>query len=82
MKRCPYCKALNSSDAVFCWRCYKRLYSVDIDGYRTLRRRIREKVREILQYRDIKELLRDKIRLMAEREEEKEREKEESIQEK
>lgn len=57
MKRCPYCKALNAQSAVFCWKCYKRLYTRDIDGYLSLRRRVREKVRDILKYKDIRDLL-------------------------
>ncbi len=68
MKRCPYCKALNSESAAFCWQCYKRLYASDIDGYLSLRKRIRERVRDILQYRDIRELLKEKIKILAETE--------------
>jgi len=68
MKRCPYCRALNSESAAFCWQCYKRLYAPDIDGYLSLRKRIRERVRDILQYRDIRELLKEKIKILAETE--------------
>jgi hypothetical protein len=72
MRKCPYCKALNSNNAVFCWRCYKRLYTQDIDEYFSLRRRIKERVKDIMQYRDIRELLKEKIRLMAPRENQRE----------
>jgi hypothetical protein len=77
MKRCPYCRALNSDRASFCWSCYKRLYPLDVEGYVSLRRRIQERMRDILQYPDIRELLKEKIRLLMEREKEREREKEE-----
>ncbi|KYK31296.1 MAG: hypothetical protein AYK19_17060 [Theionarchaea archaeon DG-70-1] len=72
MKKCPYCGALNSERASFCWRCYKQLYTMDSDGYLSLRRRIKERMRDILQYRDIRELLREKIKLMVEKEKESE----------
>lgn len=77
MKRCPHCKALNSENAVFCWRCYKRLYTLDTDGYISLRKRIRDRVRDILQYRDIRELLKEKLRVLVEKEREEEEEREE-----
>lgn len=77
MKRCPHCKALNSENAVFCWRCYKRLYTLDVDGYVSLRRRIRDRVRDILQYRDIRELLKEKLRILVEKEKEEGRSSEE-----
>ncbi|MGD2247399.1 MAG: hypothetical protein PVF58_03265 [Candidatus Methanofastidiosia archaeon] len=67
MKRCPHCRALNSEKATFCWRCYKPLYSTDTQGHISLRERIRERVRDIMQYRDIRELLKEKIRQMAEK---------------
>lgn len=76
MKKCPYCKALNSERADFCWRCYKQLYTLDSDGYLSLRRRIKERMRNIIQYRDIREFLKEKITLMREKEREKERERE------
>jgi hypothetical protein len=69
MKRCPHCNALNSESGTFCWRCYKRLYREDADGYVSLRRRIKERIRDVIQYRDIRELLKEKIRIMTEREE-------------
>ncbi len=69
MKECPYCKALNSDKAAFCWRCYKQLYTLEDNGYLSLRRRIRERIRDIIQYRDIRELLKEKIKLLAEKEE-------------
>lgn len=72
MKRCPYCGALNSDRSSFCWSCYKRLYPLDTDGYLSLRRRIQERVRDILQYTDVRDLLREKIRLLVEREKERE----------
>jgi predicted amidophosphoribosyltransferase len=71
MKRCSHCNALNSEKATFCWRCYKPLYSPEINEYISLERRIRERVRDIMQYRDIRELLKEKIELMAEREKKK-----------
>ncbi|MBU6997188.1 MAG: hypothetical protein HXS41_03570 [Theionarchaea archaeon] len=70
MKNCPHCAALNSEKADFCWRCYKPLDSSSYEGFISLRQRIREKVRDIIQYRDIRELLREKIKLLAERESE------------
>ncbi|MBU7031470.1 MAG: hypothetical protein HXS53_11335 [Theionarchaea archaeon] len=70
MKKCPYCNTLNSEKAIFCWKCYKRLYALDIDGYFSLRKRIKQKVRNILQYSDIRELLREKTRLMSDPENE------------
>ncbi|MBU7042812.1 MAG: hypothetical protein HXS47_04395 [Theionarchaea archaeon] len=70
MKKCPHCDALNSEKALFCWKCFKRLYSVDIDGYFSLRRRIKQKVRAIVQYRDIRELLKERARIMTDTEKE------------
>ncbi|MBU7013825.1 MAG: hypothetical protein HXS43_03265 [Theionarchaea archaeon] len=70
MKNCPHCAASNSEKAGFCWRCYKPLDSFSYEGFISLRQRIREKVRDIVQYRDIRELLREKIKLLAERESE------------
>jgi hypothetical protein len=68
VKRCPHCDTLNSDKALFCWKCFKRLYSLDIDGYYSLRRRIRQKVRNITQYRDIRELLRERAHIMGDTE--------------
>lgn len=69
MKKCPDCEALNSEKALFCWKCYRRLYAVESDGYISIQRRIREKMRDIIHYKDIRDLLREKIKMMAEREE-------------
>lgn len=68
MKRCPHCSALNAESGTFCWRCYKRLYTQDDDEFVSLRRRIKERIRDIIQYRDIRELLKEKIREMREKE--------------
>lgn len=67
MKKCPRCKALNSEKAAFCWKCYSPLYTREGEKYLSLHQRIRERVRDIVQYKNIRELLKEKIQLWSEK---------------
>lgn len=69
MKRCPHCRAVNSEKAAFCWRCYSQLYVNDDEGYLSLRRRIKEKVKGLILYRDIRDFLYEKAFLKEKNEE-------------
>lgn len=68
MKKCPLCKALNADKAAFCWKCYGPLYARESEKQLPLHQRIRERVRDIVQYKNIRDLLKEKIQLWSEKE--------------
>lgn len=68
MKKCPQCHALNADRAAFCWKCYSPLYVRESEKQLSLHQRIRERVRDIVQYKNIRELLKEKIQLWSEKE--------------